>query len=81
MSKKIIVICDDTWSDISDSTGQTDTFIWTITDKGFNELLEGFKPKHLDEEDILNVETIHEHIDNASHTLGALDKFMIEGVK
>ena len=88
--KKIIVICDDVWSDIS-GTGDNDTSVWTLTDDGFKKLCGVFeeiesdeythnvsKPNNLDDRDIIKIQGLHEYVSCASHTLNALDEFMTE---
>ncbi len=89
--KKIIVLCGEVWSNISDTA--KDTEVWTITDDGYKKLCGEFKeiesdeythnvnvPNHLDDRDIIKIQGLHEYVDSASHTLNALDKFMKDEV-
>tara|TARA_B110000858_G_C17661467_1_gene407467 strand:- start:40 stop:324 length:285 start_codon:yes stop_codon:yes gene_type:complete len=90
--KKIIVICDDVWSNISDTA--SDTAVWTITDDGFKKLCGEFEeiesdeythnvssPNNLDDRDIIKIQGLHEYVDCTPRTLNALDLFMTEEKK
>ena len=54
--KRVIVLSDgETWETLE---GEVKTEVWTITDRAYELLEEGYRPRHLEPEDVIKTEVI-----------------------
>ena len=54
--KRVIVLSDgETWETLE---GEVKTEVWTITDRAYELLEAGYRPRHLEPEDVIKTEVI-----------------------